>query len=233
MRKPRARIASRVEVGEQVARVALARARRIGDRADVAERDAAELLAREVLLDLLLHRGRERDARALEEADLHRLRIGRRRADVERGVVALRLQQVLADRRRQRAQVGDVHAGRVEAGDERALDHPVGGRALAARDDARAALQRGAERGAEAQRDLGREVDVDEADDAVLREDARRAARLPDQALVDLRAVLDLLVRVDAHARVDRRTGRRSSPGRRSRRPRGCARARGCRSCGR
>jgi hypothetical protein len=197
MRKPR------VEVGEQVARVGFARARGVRDRADVAERDAAELLAREVLLDLLLHPRRERNAGSLEEADLHRLGIGRRRTDVERGVVALRLQQVLADRRRQRAQVGDVHARRVQAGDERALDHPVRRRALAARHDTRAALQRGAERGPEAQRDLGRQVDVDEADDSVLREHARRAARLPDEALVDLRAVVDLLVRVDADARVD------------------------------
>src|SRR6267154_2664775 len=76
--------------------------------------DAPELLAGEVLLDLLLHRHGQRDAGTLEEADLDGFRIGRRGADVERGVVALRLQQVLADRSRQRAQVGDVHAGRVQ-----------------------------------------------------------------------------------------------------------------------
>src|SRR4029077_3593328 len=60
-----------------------------------------------------------------------------------------------------------------------------------------------AERRAETQRNLGSEVDVDETQYAVLAEDLSRAPRLPDQALVDLRAVLDFLVRVDAHARVD------------------------------
>ena len=47
-----------VEVGQQVARVALPRARRIGDGADRAKGHAAQLLADEVLLDLLLHRDR-------------------------------------------------------------------------------------------------------------------------------------------------------------------------------
>ena len=62
------------------------------------EGSAAQLLADEVLLDLLLHRDRERDAGPFEEPDLHGLGIRRRRADVERCVVPLRLQEMLADR---------------------------------------------------------------------------------------------------------------------------------------
>src|SRR4051794_34691243 len=87
--------------------------------------------------------------------------------------------------------------------DDRSLDHLVGRCALAARDDARATGQRRPERRAEAHRHLRRQVDVDEAEHAVLAKEARRRPRLPDQALVDLRAVLDLLVRVDPDARVD------------------------------
>ena len=104
-----------VEAVEQVLRVGLAHPRRIADRADVAEADAAELAAREVLLDLLLERRRELDARLLEELDLHDFRIGLARADVEAGLVALGLQQVARDRRRQHPQVGDVEPGRRQA----------------------------------------------------------------------------------------------------------------------
>ena len=87
---------------------------------------------------------------------------------MERDVVALRLHQVLAHGRRQRAQVGHLHAGRAEPRDQRALDHPVRRRALAARNDARAALERRAEGCSETERDFGRQVDVDEPDDPVL-----------------------------------------------------------------
>ena len=154
MRKPRRSNRRGVEIGEQLGGVALARPRRVGDPADLAERDAPQLLAREVLLDLFLQLRRERDAGVLEEADLHGLGVGGRRADVERRVVALRLQEMLPDRRRQRAEVGDRHARRVEAGDQGALDHAIGGRALPARDDARAALQRRPERRTQPHRDL-------------------------------------------------------------------------------
>src|SRR5262249_54141654 len=41
--------------------------------------------------------------------------------------------------------------------------------------------------------------------DLIAREEAYRRARLPDQALVQLRTRLDFLVRVDAHARIDDR----------------------------
>src|SRR5207248_6305245 len=78
---------------------------------------------------------------------------------------------------------------------------------LAARDDARAALQRRAERDRKPDGGLRGDVDVDEAGDAVLAEEARRSARLPDQALEDLRARLDLLVRVDPHALRDHALG--------------------------
>ena len=53
----------------------------------------------------------------------------------------------------------------------------------------------------------GRQVDVDEAGDAVLAEQPRRRARLPDQVLVHLRAGLDLLVGVDPDVRHDARLG--------------------------
>ena len=125
------------------------------------------------------------------------------RADVDGGGEALRLQDVPADGRRRNAQVGHVDARGVQSRDHRPLDHPAAGRGVAARDDACAALQSGTERGREARGRLGREVDVDEAGDAVLAEQPRGRARLPDQVLVDLRAGLDLLVRVDPDVRRD------------------------------
>ena len=107
------------------------------------------------------------------------------------------------DRRGQDAQVGDAHPGRREPRDHGALDHPAGRRRLPAGDDPRAALERRAERRGQAHGRLRRQVDVDEPGDAVLDEQPRRRARLPDQALVDLRAGLDLLVGIDPDARVD------------------------------
>src|SRR4051794_8619540 len=196
-----------IEALEQVLRVGLARPRRVRDASDVAEPHAAELAAREVLLDLLLQRRRELDPGLLEETDLHDLRIKLTRPDMEAGVVPLGLQQMARDCRRKHAQVGDLEPGRREARDHRPLDHATRGRRLAARDDARVALQRRAERGRDAYRDLWSQVDVDEAGDAVATEEARRGARLPDQALVDLRPGLDLLVRVDPDARHDHALG--------------------------
>ena len=68
-----------------------------------------------------------------------------------------------------------------------------------------AAPERRAERGGEPHRGLGREVDVDEPRRAVAAERRARRPRLPDDALVDLRAGLDLLERVDADAGEDAR----------------------------
>jgi hypothetical protein len=61
---------------------------------------AAQLEPGEVLLDLLLHRRRELDARLLEEADLDDLGVRVADADVEAGVEALGLQQVAVHSRR-------------------------------------------------------------------------------------------------------------------------------------
>src|SRR5213079_58896 len=97
-----------VEAPEQVLRVGLADAGGIGEPADVAEPDAAELSTRVVLLDLLLQRRGQLDARLLEEADLHHLRVDLARPDVEAGVVALRLEHVPRDRRRQYAEIRDL-----------------------------------------------------------------------------------------------------------------------------
>ena len=83
-------------------------------------------MAREVLLDLLLQSRCERDPGLLVEPDVQRLRIGVADANVEAGIVALRLEQMAADGGGQDAQVGDVHPGRVEAGDHRPLDHSAG-----------------------------------------------------------------------------------------------------------
>jgi hypothetical protein len=153
-----------------------------------------------VLLDLLLQHGSQRDPRLLEEPDLHDLGIAFGRPHVEAGVVAVRLQEMPADRGGQDAEVGDVDARGVDAGDHRALDHPTGRGRLPARDHAGAALERRPKGSGEADGHLGCDVDLDEPGDAVLAEQARGRARLPDQALVDVRAALDLLVRVDADA---------------------------------
>ena len=101
-----------VEAREEIGRVAVGGARGIRDRADVGRADAARLVAREVLLDLLLQRGGELDARALVELDRDDLRVRRVDADVHARVEVLGLEQVPVDRRRQHAQVGDVDAGR-------------------------------------------------------------------------------------------------------------------------
>ena len=95
------------------------------------------------------------------------------------------------------------------------------------------ARERGPEGDREPGRDLGGQVDVDEPRDAVAFEEPRGRARLPDQALVDLRAALDLLVRVDAHAGHEHAlladlhlvADRDALPG--------AGRARGCRTSGR
>ena len=74
-------------------------------------------------------------------------------------------------------------------------------RRLAARDDAGAALQRRAERGARAGPPTsGVRSTLTSPATPSRAEQARRRARLPDQALVDLRAGLDLLVGVDPDA---------------------------------
>ena len=191
----------RVECRQQIARVCLSRARGIRDAADVSGGNAADLAAREVLLDLLLHRGAHLDPGLLEELDAHGLRVARRDADVNGGAVALRLDEVSSDGGRDDAEIGDVDARRRQAGDHRALDHPAGGRGLARCDNAGARLQRRPERGREADGDVGGEIDVDEPRHAVLAEDARRPARLPDETFEQVGAGLDLLVGVDPDPR--------------------------------
>jgi hypothetical protein len=67
----------------------------------------------------------------------------------------------------QHTKVRDLEPRGREAADHGPLDHSTRRRGLAARDDARVALQRSAERGCDAHRDLGREVDVDEPGNTV------------------------------------------------------------------
>ena len=104
-------------------------------------------------------------------------------------------------------QVGDVHAGRRQTGDDRALDHAAGVRRVAARDDPVAAAERCPERSRQPDRGLGRQVDVHEPRRAVATERRARGPRLPDDVLVDLCSGLDLLERVDPHAREEARLG--------------------------
>ena len=196
-----------VDRREQLGRVRLAHPRGIRDAADLAGRDATELAAREVLLDLLLHRGAHLDSGRLEELDPDHLGVVRADADVEAGAVRLRLHEVARDGRRADAEIGDVDARRRDPGDHRPLDHAARCGALAAGDHARAPLQRGAERGGEPDRDIRRQVDVHHPRHPGLAEDARRAARLPDQALVQRRAGLDLLERIDPDAGQDHALG--------------------------
>ena len=121
---------------EQVLRVALPHARRVRDRADAAGRDAPQLLAREVLLDLLLQARGEQDPARLVDADEDRLGVEVAGADVDGGGEALGLQHVPADAGRRDAQVGDVDPGGVQAGDHRPLDHAAARGRVAARDNA-------------------------------------------------------------------------------------------------
>ena len=113
-----------------------------------------------------------------------------------------------ADRRRDHAQVGDVDAGRRDPGDHRALDHPAARRG-ASRLATTRAPRFSAVPSAAASRtaDVGGQVDVDHPRDALLAEEPARRARLPDQALVELRAGLDLLERVDPDAGHDHALG--------------------------
>src|SRR4029450_7900690 len=123
--------------------------------------------------------------------------------NVEARVHALRLQQWAVDGGRRHPQVCDVDAGRVEPSDHGPLDHPAAGRCVAAADDPVAALQRGPQRGGEANRNLGRDFDVDQSGDALAGPQARGRARLEDQALRHLGAGLAVLVRVDPDTRMD------------------------------
>src|SRR5205807_8918083 len=79
-----------VERRKQVARVRLSRARGIRDTADVHRRNATQLAAREVLLDLLLRLRAHLDPGWLEELDADRLVVARAHANVHAGVIALR-----------------------------------------------------------------------------------------------------------------------------------------------
>ena len=198
---------SEVERVQQVLRVGLPNAGRIRHGPDVVGVGAAELLAREVPLDLALQGRRERDPGRLVEADEDGLGVDVARADMHRGGVGLGLQHVPGDGGRRDAQVGDVDAGGVQPRDHRPLDHAARGRGITARHDTGAALQRRPERGREAGGGLRRQVDVDEARHPVLAEQPRRRTRLPDQVLVELRAGLHLLVRVDPDVRHDARLG--------------------------
>ena len=123
-----------------------------------------------MLLDLLLHRRRELDPRLLEEADGDDLLVCGAEANVEAGVVVVLLQQMAPHGARQVAQVGDVDACRIEAGDHGSLHEPASIVGLAAGDHLRAARQSGAQRDGETGDDLRREIDVHEPRDAVLAE---------------------------------------------------------------
>ena len=112
-----------VERFDQILRVALPHARRVRDRADTPGCDPPELLAGEVLLDLLLQARGEQDAARLVDADEHRLWIEMAGADMHGSGEALRLQHVPADGRRGHTQVGDIDPRGIQAGDHRPLDH--------------------------------------------------------------------------------------------------------------
>ena len=77
--------------------------RRVGDLPHLVPGGTPELLAREVLLDLLHERRRRRGARRLEDPDLEHLGVARARLDVDAGVEALRLQEMPVDGRRHHA----------------------------------------------------------------------------------------------------------------------------------
>jgi len=160
-----------------------------------------------VLLDLRLHHGAHLDSRRLEELNPHGLGVVRADPDVDAGGEPLCFQEVPGYSRGDDAKVCDRDARRREAGDHRALDHPARGASLARGDDPGPPLERRAERGGKTNRDVGCEVDVHEARHALHPEDARRPARLPDEALEDLRPGLHLLVRIDPYARHDHALG--------------------------
>ena len=188
-----------VERRQQIARVALPDANRVADRADPVGRCPAQLVAREVLLDLLLEPWRELGAGMLEEADLDQLRVGWAHAHVEARGVPLRANEMAVDGRRQDAQVGDADARRRDARHHRSLDHPAGGGRVAAGHDTGAPLKGCAEGRGQADGRLRREIDVDDAGHALSTEEMRRGGGLPDEALVDDRARLHRLVREDPH----------------------------------
>ena len=183
---PEAALADRLDVErrEQVLRVALADAGRVVDRADAVDRGAAQLAAGEVLLDLLLQRRRQLDPRVLEELDPDHLGVGRADADVEARVVALRLQQVPADRRGQRAQVGDLDA-RSRRGPESIARLIIRQAACESRLATTRAPRLSAVPSEAASRTAGlrRQVDVDQAR---RRRPARRAAPTPRDSQIRL-----------------------------------------------
>ena len=134
-----------VEGAQEIVRVGLGRPRRRRDLADLVVGGAAELLSLEVLLDLLDELGGRLDPRRLEELDLHDLGIQSARAYVDPGPETLALQEVSVDCRGHDVEVRDVDSGGRDPRDDRALEQPARRGAVAARDDADAALERGPE----------------------------------------------------------------------------------------
>ena len=165
--------------------------------AELAVEGATEVLATVVLLDVLLTTFAEIEARRLEDLDLDHLRVPAGDAHVHPPLGAAALDLEAVDGTARHAQVADHDAGGVEAADEGPLDHPRRRMSVAARGDAGALLEHRAVSHGHVQRQLGGDVDVDEADDAVLAEQLGAAARLPDDAGVDLGAGFDRLERVD------------------------------------
>src|ERR1700694_3653883 len=111
---------------------------------------------------------------------------------------------VLDHRDGQLAEVDDRGAGRYHAGDHRPLDHSRGALAIAGGGHDRALGEKSREGRAQPGAALGRELDVDQADEAVGGEQPSLVVAGPDDALVHRRPRFDLLVGPDLHPRIDR-----------------------------
>ena len=125
--QPEAARADRLDVErvEQVLHVPLGRPGGKRDLSDLVPRRATELLACEVLLDLLDELRRRSDPGRLEDADLEDLRVGCARLNVHPRVVALALQEMPVDGCRDHAEVGGMDARRVHPGEQRAANQPA------------------------------------------------------------------------------------------------------------
>ena len=156
-----------VDVADQLVDVVLVDARDEAELAQLRDECTANFRAVEVLLDVLTGLLGGRDPVALEEGDLDHLRVALRNlhVDAARGAGVPDLEAI--DRACRHPEVLDRDTGGDQPRDYGALDHARSGVRITARDDRFAPIDRRAVGHSEPRRRLGRDIDVDDARDAL------------------------------------------------------------------
>ena len=148
-----------VERRRECAGIAFQRARREVEPPDFVHRRAPEVFAEEQIFDLTLGAFIDADAVGVGKLEYDRVRIVRCDAHVHAAVAAC-TDRKPRQRQRIRSQIEDVNADRQQAGDDAAVHHARSGMRVAARHHGLAGLERCAERLAELERELRRDLQV-------------------------------------------------------------------------